>query len=137
VGTNAHLPVRDDSLDMILCLFGFPVHDEFARTLKPGGRLLQLDAGQAHLRELRALIYDNDKPAGSTAALPAPGFTRVHDASLRYTLTLRTQQEIADLLIMTPHFFRATVAGRERAAALTELELTVDVRLTEYIVEKT
>jgi len=30
---------------------------------------------------------------------------------------------------MTPHFYKASPAGREKAAQLTRLELTVDVRL--------
>jgi 23S rRNA (guanine745-N1)-methyltransferase len=30
---------------------------------------------------------------------------------------------------MTPHLFRATAEGRSRAAALTALALTIDVRL--------
>ena len=33
---------------------------------------------------------------------------------------------------MTPHLYRASAEGRAKAAALTELSLTVDVRLTRF-----
>ena len=33
---------------------------------------------------------------------------------------------------MTPHLYRATAEGRAKAAALTEIALTVDVRLTRF-----
>ena len=39
---------------------------------------------------------------------------------------------IADLLAMTPHLYRATAEGRARAAALTALTMTVDVRLARF-----
>ncbi len=68
VGTNAHLPVQAQSLDRVLCLFGFPVYPEFARVLKPGGELLLVEAGPDHLRELREIIYPSLKPPREDAA---------------------------------------------------------------------
>ena len=41
-------------------------------------------------------------------------------------------EQIADLLTMTPHLYRASAEGRARAAALTVLTLTVDVRLARF-----
>ena len=50
VGSNANLPVLSGTLDRMLCMFGFPVYPEFARVLRPGGRIVQVDAGPDHLR---------------------------------------------------------------------------------------
>lgn len=129
VGTNARLPVLDGTVDRLLCLFGFPVYGEFARVLKPGGQLVQVDAGPDHLRELREIIYPTLKAERtSTTAIP-DGFTLEATESVRYALDLVGQQQIADLLAMTPHLYRATAEGRAKAAALTALTVTVDVRL--------
>lgn len=132
VGSNARLPVLPGTLDCVLCLFGFPVYGEFARVLKAGGRLLQVDAGPEHLRELRAIIYPHLKPErGGEMPVPA-GFSAGARSVVRYSLQLAGAEQIADLLAMTPHLYRASAEGRARAAALTSLTLSVDVRLASF-----
>lgn len=132
VGSNANLPVLPESVDRILCLFGFPVYPEFARVLRPGGRLVQVDAGQDHLRELREVVYPEVR-ADSRKVNPVPeGFRRVGTQDLRFTVHLEGAEPIADLLAMTPHLYRASMEGRARAAALETLSVTVDVCLQTF-----
>ncbi|WP_295006117.1 putative RNA methyltransferase [uncultured Dechloromonas sp.] len=132
VGTNARLPVLDGTVDRVLCLFGFPVYAEFARVLKPGGRLIQVDAGPDHLRELREIIYPTLKPQRPADPTPPPGFAACPATNVRFALHLEGQERIADLLAMTPHLYRASADGRARAAALSELSMTVDVRIAVF-----
>jgi 23S rRNA (guanine745-N1)-methyltransferase len=132
VGSNANLPVLSATLDRVLCMFGFPVYPEFARVLKPRGRLVQVDAGPDHLRELREIIYPSLKPE-RTAEMPTPeGFCRMPTETVRFAIELTSAGQIADLLAMTPHLYRANAEGRDKAAALTALSLSVDVRLTGF-----
>lgn len=132
VGTNARLPVLPATLDLVLCLFGFPVYGEFARVLKPGGVLLQVDAGPDHLRELREIIYPALKPERPTESQEPTGFRSLSTETVRFPLAIDGAEQIADLLAMTPHLYRASAEGRARAAALTALVVTVDVRLTRF-----
>jgi 23S rRNA (guanine745-N1)-methyltransferase len=132
VASNANIPLANGSLDCILSLFGFPVYPEFRRLLHPGGRVIVVDAGLDHLRELREVIYpvlkpEVDKPNASEAP---PGFQTIGRQTVNFSLALVGKDAIADLLAMTPHFYRAKAEGLARAAALGELEVTVDVRLT-------
>jgi 23S rRNA (guanine745-N1)-methyltransferase len=132
VGSNANLPVLPGTLDRVLCMFGFPVYAEFARVLKPGGQLLQVDAGPDHLRELREIIYPTLKPQRTAEPQAPEGFTALPGDTVRYTLDLDGAEQIADLLAMTPHLYRASTEGRARAAALTALTLSIDVHLTRF-----
>ncbi|MDX1558594.1 MAG: methyltransferase domain-containing protein [Marinobacter sp.] len=129
VGSNANLPVLPESLDLVLCLFGFPVYSEFARVLKTGGQVLQVDAGADHLRELREIIYPELKAPGEKGIAAPEGFRQLDSSVVRFALNLPDQESIADLLAMTPHLYRATSEGLEKAAALDSLAVTVDVAL--------
>lgn len=130
VGSNAHLPVLEASLDALICMFGFPVYEEFRRALKPGGLLLQVEAGPDHLVELRRIIYPSLKAEKPPSQEPPEGFSLEADERLSFAIALQSQAQIADLLLMTPHLFRASVQGLEQARALARLDLTVDVRLS-------
>jgi 23S rRNA (guanine745-N1)-methyltransferase len=130
VGSNANLPVLSGTLDRVLCMFGFPVYAEFARVLKRGGLLVQVDSGPDHLRELREIIYPSLKPERPPDLQTPAGFSRLPTETLRFSIELTNAEQIADLLAMTPHLFRASAEGRAKAAALTALSLSVDVRLT-------
>lgn len=132
VGSNAHLPVQTETLDCVLCMFGFPVLSEFACVLRTGGVLLQVEAGPNHLRELREVIYPTLKPERSTETEVLEGFTHHSSERVSYSLALNGSDAIADLLAMTPHLYRASAEGRARAAALEMLSVTVDVRLVIY-----
>lgn len=132
VGSNAGLPVLPATLDRVLCMFGFPVYPEFARVLRPGGELLQVDAGPDHLRELREVIYPALKPERPASRAAPPGFEHLASDTLRFQIHVDGAAQIADLLAMTPHLYRASAEGRARAAALVALTMTVDVRLARY-----
>ena len=133
VGSNANLPVLPGALDRVLCMFGFPVYAEFARVLAAKGLLVQIDAGPDHLRELREIIYPVLKAERAIDTPVPPGFAGLSNETLRYSVEISGQQQIADLLAMTPHLYRASSEGKARAAALHSLSLTVDVRLTRYL----
>jgi 23S rRNA (guanine745-N1)-methyltransferase len=130
VSSNAKLPVLSGTLDRVLCMFGFPVYAEFARVLKPGGLLVQVDAGPDHLRELREIIYPSLKPERPADLQVPEGFSRLPTETVRFSIELTSAEQIADLLTMTPHLYRASAEGRAEATALTALSLSVDVRLT-------
>lgn len=137
VGSNANLPIRSGSLDWILCMFGFPVYAEFARVLKPGGQLLQVDAGSRHLHELREIIYPAIKAERKNTVSEPPGFEHMESDTLNYSVPLSSTEQISDLLAMTPHLYRAKAEDVAKAKALTRLSITVDVRLARFRLKPT
>ena len=126
---NRNPALMPGTVDLILCMFGFPDYGAFATALRPGGLLLLVDAGPDHLIELRRIIYPevrrNEPPALTKAE--QHGFTPIDSDELKFQTGELNKEQIADLLVMTPHLYRATREGKDAAARLETLTLTVDV----------
>ena len=137
VGTNRQPPVEEKSVDIILCLFGFLNIDGFYKILKPGGLIIVVDPGPEHLKELREIIYPEIKKPDQTSSLQTEkkGFSLVKREALQFKIHITNNEQIKNLLIMTPHFYRASKEGREVACNLQQLDLTVDVVFS--VLEKT
>jgi len=139
VGTNAALPLEDACVDVVICAFGFPVWQEFARVLKPGGHVVLLEAGADHLLALRRILYRELKPARGEAGLSAAeaaGFTISGEVGhLHAGLSLTSNEQIRDLLTMTPHLYRAERDGLARAEAMTALEVELHAELRVFSLE--
>lgn len=127
VASNSSIPLADNSIDTILCVFGFPVEAEFKRVLKPGGRLVMVDPAGDHLKELKAIIYSELKSKNETLPITDPDFGLASEQRVTFPVSLASNQVIKDLLTMTPHLYRSSAEGRERAEALSSLQLTADV----------
>ena len=129
VGTNRRPPVAEKSIDIILCLFGFLSVPGFKKVLKPGGKIIVVDPGPEHLKELREIIYPEIKKSDQLSTLQKEntGFLLVNNESMQFKVKLKDNEQITNLLIMTPHFYRASKEGREAAKKLTQLDLTIDV----------
>lgn len=129
VGTNRQLPVEDESIDIILCLFGFLSVEGFNKALKPGGTIILVDPGPDHLKELREIIYPevSKTKQSASAQMELTGFSPEGTERLQFKTTVTNNEQINHLLIMTPHFYRASKEGREAVGKLDELDITVDV----------
>lgn len=129
VGTNAQLPVQPASLDMIICMFGFYDTERMAGCLKSGGLLMLAEAGSEHLIELRELIYPEVRrtPLPDLSAALEQGYQLIDETRLTFKPETLNAGQIQDLLVMTPHLYRASFEGKQKARALTRLEITVDV----------
>ena len=132
VGSNKRLPFTQSCLDLIVCMFGFPVWDAFAAAQPSGGHVLLVDPAPDHLVELRAIIYpkvQRSEGPGNLDDAERAGYRLVDQQRVTFTTNLIGQPQIADLLAMTPHDHRATPAGREALAQHDKLTVTADVTL--------
>ena len=132
VASAARLPFPEGSFDALSSLFALTLPEEFARVLKPGGLFLQALAEPDHLRGLKALIYPEllERPKDMCPALP--GFELAAERALRFDLLLTDPAQVQDLLAMTPHFWRITKEGAQRAAEAEGLRDAAHVRLNLY-----
>ena len=129
VASNRNIPLAADSVDCLLSLFGFPVFAAFLAALKTGGTLLTVNAGPHHLIELREILYPSVRYSASSVVTQAEaaGFLAGASSTLQYRTVALSPLHIHQLLSMTPHLFRASREGKQRAAQLEQLHVTVDV----------
>ena len=132
VGSNASLPVPDQRFDIILCLFGFPVFHEFQRALTESGYLLLVESGPEHLIELREILYDSIHAYKATHADGVPGFELCSEHNKRFHFSLSSQQQIQDLLSMTPHIHKASYQGKQAIKQIDKISVTADIKLRWY-----
>lgn len=132
VGSNASLPVPNSRFDAVLCLFGFPVFSEFSRVLSDDGLLLLVESGPDHLIELRRILYPTIHEYKPTFADGVAGFELVQEKAETFSFTLGSQEDIQNLLSMTPHMHKASYDGREALKQLNSIILTADIKLRWY-----
>ncbi|MFQ3201527.1 MAG: 23S rRNA (guanine745-N1)-methyltransferase [Zhongshania sp.] len=129
VASNRLIPLPDHSQDIVLCTFGFPVYSEFQRLLKPNGHIVMADPGPDHLIELRNAVYETVRrnPATDISAALDDNWHLSLSNNVQFTTTALTAAQFEQLLVMTPHLYRASREGRERAAQLQDIALSADV----------
>ncbi len=136
VGTNAQLPVEPASVDLIICMFGFWQPEWFAKVLKPGGKVILAESGVDHLIELREIIYKevHRKDVPELKGIEEVGFTLIDQQQLEFRPATLNKEQVQDLLVMTPHLYRANYEGKQSAQQLEQLNLTAQVvfRVLEY-----
>jgi len=119
--TASHLPFSDGQFDVLSSMFALTLPEEYARVLRPGGRFIQVTAGEEHLMGLKSVIYPEIHRKEKAAAAALPGFVLEEERMLEFSFTLRSAADVMRLLAMTPHYMRITKEGLNRAAATEEL----------------
>ncbi|WP_439135035.1 putative RNA methyltransferase [Pseudomaricurvus sp.] len=130
VASGFQLPVRSDSVDVLLRVFAPGDSSEVARVLKPEGEFWRVVPGPEHLVELKQALYRDVKPH----VLPeAPeGFELVGQENLRFPLHLDSNQAVRQLLEMTPFVWRGSREGKEQLQTADGLEVTAEFVLQRY-----
>ncbi len=129
VGSNKQLPIKAQSMDAVVCMFGFPNFEMFKKVLKAKGRVILINPTPAHLIELRGILYDDVRRTAwpnHDEAL-ALGFNIVDETHFQYAVVLNSSEQIMALAMMTPHYFRAKQAARDRLGQIETLTVSVSV----------
>lgn len=120
VASLAHLPMADESCDLLLNIFAPVDAGEFCRVLRPGGRLLRVVPLERHLWELKCAVYD--VPYENKSSEPdLPGFRLTERQDIVAKITLSTQTDIQALFMMTPYYYKTSRADQEKLSRLDTL----------------
>ena len=128
VASSYHLPLADESVDLLLNCFSPLALEEFLRVLKPGGTFLYVVPAADHLWELKQVLYDEPYP-NEEKETPYEGFRYEAIVPVEDTITLESQTDIHNLFQMTPYYWKTPKSGSERLAALDTLTTRISFRV--------
>ena len=124
VASVYHLPLADNSADLITNVFSPLAAEEFHRVLKPGGVYLYVVPSALHLWEMKGILYEkpyeNPVKRDDYTGFEWQGFEEV-----RYTAHLKKSEDIMALFGMTPYAWKTPREGVERLRAMDTLDTQI------------
>lgn len=121
--TAGCIPVKNDSTDIITAIFSLISKNEYLRILKKGGFVVEITAGNDHLKELKQIIYDEVYVQNKKPSFIGEEFKEIKREEHKFSFSLKNE-ELQTLLAMTPHFWRIKKENREKLEKISELTLT-------------
>lgn len=131
VASSFKLPVQTDSLDFIIKMFAPCNEKEVVRCLSSGGKLITVTPGPHHLYDLRKVVY-NDPRLHEEKILTIAGMKQKYQESISYSISIDDQEDLRNLLTMTPYYWNGDREAKEKFDALQSLTTRVDFIVTVY-----
>lgn len=128
VASCYHLPLADESVDLMLNCFSPLAIEEFRRVLRPGGHFLYVVPAANHLWEMKQVLYDQPYP-NEEKETPYEGFRYMGIDAVDGRIDLPCQADIHALFQMTPYYWKTPKEGAERLAALDTLSTQISFRV--------
>lgn len=131
VGSIFHLPVANQSCDLLLNLFAPYCKDEFLRVLKADGFLFMIIPGTKHLWELKQAIY-NSPYQNEVKDYTLDGFRLVEVQKINTSIFLSCNEDIKNLFTMTPYYYKTSVESMEKLQNLSSLKTKIEFEILVY-----
>ena len=130
VASAIDIPLQEKSIDIATCLFTRLMPESYHKVIKQDGYFICVNTGEKHLIELREKLYDQiTKVEFDPIKNMGDDFELIEQQQVNYQNTLSSQQQIQDLLLMTPHNWRTKAENKETLSALEELTVTIDAQI--------
>jgi len=130
VASGTHIPLADNSINLILNIFAPHFNEEFRRVLKPEGLLIKVIPGAMHLWELKETIYSNPY-INEDKSIKLETFTEISKDVLEYKIDV-DNQDLDNLLKMTPYYFKTSKKDKDKINNIINLKITVSFIILTY-----
>ncbi len=127
VAANRQLPFAPGTIDVIVCMFGFPDWKNFQTVQSSKGYVILVEPGFDHLRELRNLIYPEVNETRKFKPENYDGYRLESTEQLKFSVELNNNPAIHNLLSMTPHAYRISQEAYKKIEHLKRLTVTADI----------
>ena len=131
VGTLSLLPFEDNYFDWVYSIYAPILEAEFTRALCNKGYLLTVTPAENHLKELKRLIY-REANIHDTQKRPIKDLTLIVEEKLNYNINFTDQNDVMNLLSMTPFAFKASDALIEKIKTMDSFNCQADFMIRLY-----
>lgn len=131
VASLYQLPLADGSVDLLFEIFAPYSGEEYARVLRPHGKMVMVIPGARHLFGLKEVLYElpYENRVQDTAL---PHFRLIEELDIHDRITLKTEEELWDLFTMTPYFYRTSQRDKEKLRHSAPLETEISFKILIY-----
>ena len=119
-----NLPFIENSFDVALNCFAPIAPEQFCKILKENGLFIRVLPDSDHLYELKEVLYEH-VILNVMKEKELKGFRLIDEIHLKDKVYLKSQEEINQLLMMTPYCYKSPIAGLNRLKQKESLETTI------------
>ena len=131
VASVFHMPIADESCDIVTTLFAPFCKEEFYRVLRKTGVLVMVIPSERHLYGLKIAIYD--KPyLNNVKDYHIDDFELIKNEKISYTIHIDNNSDIQNLFSMTPYYYKSGKKEQDKIAELNELDTEIEFEILVY-----
>lgn len=129
VANFSKLPFTDHSVSTVLSMFAEYSVTEIDRVLTDSGTVIIVRAANNHLMELKSIIYPEIHEKTKIAAIKDFPHFEVERHLYQYQVQIHRSDDLMQLLLMTPHYWKIKPEGIENLKNYDQLTVTVSVEI--------
>ena len=127
------LPIKENSIDIILSVFSPNDPKEFNRVLKDKGYLIVVSPGKNHMKQLAELIYDSFRPHEFNIPEKMGGsFESICTERKTFDIRIEDSSMLMNLLKMTPYYWNTSEEAQEKIMNCLSISITCDFQITAF-----
>ncbi len=125
------LPVKTNSIDLILSVFSPNDSNEFSRVLSDDGYLIVVSPGENHMKQLAELIYDSFRPHEyNIEEKIGSQFKSTSNRRLSFDIEINDSEMLMNLLKMTPYYWNTSKEAQEKINQCESITINCDFMIT-------
>ena len=129
-GVNS-LPIKNHSIDVITKIFAPHDITEFVRVLKPNGKIITVTPAKKHLFQLKELLYENAY-LNDEKIIEDDRIELIKEKDVFETITILSGEDIANLLKMTPYYYKTSEDSIKKILDLEKLTVDIAFKVRVY-----
>ena len=131
VANCTDIPVQDGCFSFAVSVFAPVSEQETKRILRQNGCLIRVVPGRDHLIELKRAVYEHAQlnPAFNNTL---SGFELKSAHNLIYNMHLNSADDIKNLFVMTPYYYRTTQKDQQKLRLVSQLDVTAHFYIFVY-----